>query len=336
MTPDRNALIDGFLTKAGWDKTTRLDLAGDASMRSYQRLHDPSGKTAILMDAAPETNGDIRTFVAIARHLTGIGLSAPRIYDEDNANGFLLLEDLGDDLFARVIPKDPQTERPLYQAATDVLAALHRETAPTLTVFGSGLMAEQANLVFETWVKIAAGPSDPGLSDAFRVRFRALLEQTTYGKRVMILRDYHAENLLWLPDRSGAARVGLLDFQDAMLAHPAYDLVSLLQDVRRDVPVTIEEEMIARYIQQTGQDDHRFRVAYAVLGTQRALRILAVFARLAHTLHKPFYATLIPRTWANLTRGLNHPALASIAPMLMETLPPPTTANLQTLTRHER
>jgi aminoglycoside/choline kinase family phosphotransferase len=148
----------------------------------------------------------------------------------------------------------------------------------------------------------------------------------------MILRDYHAENLLWLPQRSGLARVGLIDFQDAMLAHPAYDLVSLLQDVRRDVPAETEAAMIAHFIHHSGAQDAQFRTAYAVLAVQRNLRILAVFARLVTNMGKPHYAKMIPRTWGHVMRGLSHPALSSIAPLLIETLPEPTSANLQKLT----
>ena len=332
MPPERSILATAFLTGAGWGAARRSNLAGDASMRRYERLCDPTGRTAVLMDAPPDTNAGITPFVTIARHLQKAGLSAPHIYAEDTANGFLLLEDLGDDLFARVIPAAPRLEQILYKAATDVLVVLHRVKPLALTRFGPELMAQQASLVFETWVKTTAGPFDTGISNGFCSRFQELLHQTTLGDQVMILRDYHAENLLWLPQRVGVARVGLLDFQDAMLAHPAYDLVSLLQDVRRDVPSDIEQAMITHYIEQTGQDESGFRTAYAVLGVQRNLRILAVFARLASDLGKPFYATLIPRTFAHLMRGLEHPSLAPVAPILTDILPRPTAANLQKLT----
>lgn len=332
MTPERNALANIFLTDAGWGTADRIDLAGDASMRRYERLVDPqTGKTAILMDAPPETNGDVTQFVRIAHHLTGIGLSAPQIISTDITNGFLLLEDLGDDLFARAIPAAPHQESALYEAATEVLITLHGADTLPLTSFGPALMAEQASLVFETWVQPLSGQIRTGGADRFADQFVDILHQTTQAAQVMILRDYHAENLLWLPDRSGVARVGLLDFQDAMLSHPAYDLVSLLQDVRRDVPVEIEQAMVTHYINRTGQNDHAFRTAYAVLGVQRNLRILAVFSRLATSLGKPFYATLIPRTWGHVVRGLDHPALAPIAAMLIDTLPQPTPANLQKL-----
>ena len=331
MTANRSALTDSFLARSGWGDATRRDLAGDASMRRYVRLCNPSGEVAIVMDAPPGSNADIRPFVIIARHLKDCGLSAPRIYVQDAPNGFLLLEDLGDDLFARVLLDTPDLESPLYQTATDVLIDLPRTKAPPLTWFSPQMMAEQATLVFDAWVDPIAGPCKPDLPVQFRDRFRDLLQQKTQGDPVMILRDYHAENLLWLPERSGLARVGLLDFQDAMLAHPAYDLVSLLQDVRRDVSASVEAAMITRYIDKTGQVDDDFCAAYAVLGVQRNLRIFAVFARLVGTLGKPYYATLMHRPWAHLMRGLDHPALSPISAMLRDALPHPTAANLQKL-----
>lgn len=332
MTPDRNALIVAFLRQTGWDSATRTDLAPDASMRRYERLCTQTGETVILMDAPPDTNPDIRPFTMIARYLSGIGLSAPQIIGEDYSNGFLLLEDLGDDLFAKLVPEKPQSETDLYRAAIDTLIALHREKPPGLVHFGPELMSEQASLVFETWVQALNGPAPGDIVKEFTISFHTLLEQTTQGEPVMILRDFHAENLLWLPDRIGVARVGLLDFQDAMLAHPAYDLVSLLQDVRRDVPAKLEQEMITYYMSQTNQNDATFRDAYAVLGVQRNLRILAIFARLASTLGKPKYAQLIPRTWGHLMRGLEHPSLTPISVSLIDILPRPTKANLQKLT----
>ncbi len=300
-------------------------------MRRYERLGMADAKSAVLMDAPPDTNESVRPFADMSRYLRGIGLSAPRIISGDYSNGFLLLEDLGDDLFARVATRSPDLEPALYKSATDVLIALHRAKPPELKHFDPRMMAAQANLVFETWVQALNGPPDTKVADGFRSRFQDLLHNTTQGEPVIILRDYHAENLLWLAQRRGVARVGLLDFQDAMLAHPAYDLVSLLQDVRRDVPAALERDMIAYYIDRTGQDDHRFRAAYTVLGVQRNLRILAVFARLAGRAGKSSYATLIPRTWGHLMRGLDQPPLAPVGAVLKSLLPRPTRENLQRL-----
>ena len=165
----------------------------------------------------------------------------------------------------------------------------------------------------------------------FEHRFADILHQETSGTRVVVLRDYHAENLIWLPDRDGIQRVGLLDFQSAMLCHPAYDLMSLLQDVRRTVPAGIEMRMIDRYIAASGVDGHDFRTAYSVLGAQRNLRILGGFARLATDYGKPQYIDLIPAVWSHLMRDLEHPALIAIADLVRSALPEPTPENLDRL-----
>jgi len=148
---------------------------------------------------------------------------------------------------------------------------------------------------------------------------------------VLIQRDFHAENLLWLPNRTGVQRVGLLDFQDARTGHPAYDLVSLLKDARRDVPAKVERAMIARYVQNTNSDPRAFDAAYQLLGVQRNLRILGVFARLSLHFNKPHYVDLIPRTWAHLMQGLSHPALKKLRDQVLKDLPPPTPENLTVL-----
>ena len=332
MMPDRTALTADFLSRTVWGNAQRTNLAGDASNRKYERLKDPqSGKTAVLMDAPPDSGENIRPFVRIATHLRSLGLSAPEIYAQDEVLGFLILEDLGDDLFARAIPSSPNLELPLYTAATDILISLRHTPCPDLVAYDPPLMAQQASLLFDTYLGRLTGLPQTEVSALFQARFQDILHQTIQGPLVMMLRDYHAENLLWLPDREGLARVGLLDFQDAMLAHPAYDLVSLLQDARRDVPAVVEQKMIAHYIDQTGTDDHAFRTAYAVLGLQRNLRIIGVFARLVVTRGKPAYSRLIPRVWAHLLRDLDHPALAPVGNMLIRTLPAPTNTNLQKL-----
>ncbi|TDK44462.1 aminoglycoside phosphotransferase family protein [Antarcticimicrobium luteum] len=322
---DRATLAESFLATTDWSRAPRAPLAGDASNRRYERLSDPAtGRTAVLMDAPPEKGEDVRPFTAIARFLRDQGLSAPEIYAEDAETGFLLLEDLGDALFARVLAADPKPERQLYEAATHVLIALHEATPPALAAYDPPLMAGLAGLAFTKYRAGILGDDGGEAHQRFLLRFEDILRATTSGKQVVILRDYHAENLIWLPDRNGPARVGLLDFQDAMLGHPAYDLVSLLQDIRRDVPAGIEIAMTDLYISAAGVDDHIFRTAYAVLGAQRNLRILGVFARLATDYGKPQYVDLIPAVWAHLTRDLDHPALAPVADLLLGALPAPT------------
>lgn len=329
---DRNTLIEAFLDKTVWAQAVRKPLAGDASARSYMRLTDPNtGKTAVLMNAPPEQGEDIQPFVQISAHLRNVGLSAPEIYAEDPENGFLLLEDLGDALFARVVQTSPDLEQELYESATDVLIALHQADRPTLDPYSPRIMADVASLAFSKYADGISGSSDSATQGRFTDRFEDILRQTTQESQVLIQRDYHAENLLWLPDRSGIERVGLLDFQDAMSGHIAYDLVSLLQDARRDVPAGIELAMIKRYVELTGQDDHAFRTAYTVLGVQRNLRIIGVFARLGTEYGKPHYVDLIPRVWAHLIRDLEHPALAPVADLVTSVLPEPSTENLQKL-----
>ena len=327
---DRNTLADGFVSNTEWSGARRMPLAGDASNRRYERLH-LNGKTAVLMDAPPDKDEDIRPFVRIARHLSALELSAPEILAQDPDHGFLLLEDLGDDLFARVIPREPTLELPLYEAATDVLVHLHKAPPPEgLRPYDPPVMLEMAALAWRWYLGGALG-EDAASGQAFRAAFAPILHRYASDTPVLIQRDYHAENLLWLPDRTGPARVGLLDFQDAMAGHPAYDLVSVLQDARRDVPPAIEEAMIARYIAAAGQAGDTFRAAYAVLGTQRNLRILGVFGRLCMMSGKPHYVDFIPRVWDLLLRDLAHPALTPVAGLITGALPVPTPDILQRL-----
>ncbi|PTW50560.1 aminoglycoside phosphotransferase family protein [Rhodovulum kholense] len=318
----RDTACADFLARTGWAEARRAPLAGDASNRRYERLTRGT-ETAVLMDADPARGEDVRPFIAIARHLTWLGLSAPAILAEDAAQGFLLLEDLGDALFARVLAKDPGPEDTLYAAATDLLADLHRAAPPAgLAAYDAETMADLACLPFQWYLTGLGRPATEADIAAFRATIRTLLESTA-PPSVLILRDYHAENLIWLPDRSGAARVGLLDFQDARVGHPAYDLVSLLEDARRDVPSALQARMRARYVSRTGSDPDAFARAYALTGAQRNLRILGVFARLCLRDGKPGYLRLMPRVWAHLMTDLDHPALAELRDRTLQLLPPP-------------
>lgn len=329
---NRAVLAEALIAQTPWSKAHREPLAGDASNRRYERLTDPAtGKTAVLMDSPPGQAEPVEAFVRMANHLRSIGLSAPQIYAEDTHYGFLLLEDLGDDLFARVLVKHPDMERELYEAATDVLIALHEAPTLSLQSYGPALMTELAALSFTKYAQGVLGDYDRDAQDRFEHRFADILHQETSGTKIVVQRDYHAENLIWLPDRQGVARVGLLDFQTAMLGHPAYDLVSLLQDVRREVSPGTEMRMVSHYIAATGVNDHDFRSAYAVLGAQRNLRILGVFARLATEYGKPHYVDLIPAAWDHLMRDLDHPALVNVAGLLRAALPAPTPENLNRL-----
>lgn len=322
---DRKHLSQQFLDQAGWGDAERRFLAGDASDRSYDRLRRGS-ETAVLMDAPPGKGDDPASFLAIAGHLLGLGLSAPRCLAQDLTHGFLLLEDLGDGLFARLIEADPSREPELYSAATDVLVTLQQATAPSgVQDLTAADWAEAACMVLD-WYRFAitGERADP---KAFLACLTELLQRHADGPRVLILRDYHAENLLWLPDRTGAARVGLLDFQLAQMGQPGYDLVSLLQDARRDVSAETEAAMIRHFREMTGMGPE-FSESYAVLGAQRALRILGIFARLCLSGGKPGYLPLMPRVWGQLQRNLSHPTLLPLRRICETLLPPPSPENL--------
>lgn len=327
MTQDpRIALSDAFVMRAGWGAAERQFLAGDASARSYDRLIGRNG-TAVLMDAPPHKGEDIRPFVLMARHLSAMGLSAPEIYAEDAQNGFLLLEDLGDDLFARVMAADPATQSPLYQAAVETLAHLQNAPAPAgLPDHSPGFMADAASLAIRWYAYAVTGTrQDPNaLRDAMA---RAMARHCTKPP-TLVLRDFHAENLLWLPKRSGLARVGLLDFQMGSLGQPEYDLISLLQDARREVPRDLADQMIAHFATITGSDPAQTATACAVLGAQRGLRILGGFTRLSLHFGKPGYVRLIPRVWDHVLTCLANPALTELRAVCAD-LPPPTPEALQ-------
>ena len=323
---DRFALSQVFLDAAGWGGAVRSPLAGDASDRRYDRL-TMGGTSAVLMDAPPGKGDDPAVFVSVAGHLRRLGLSAPAVLAQDLTAGFLLLEDLGDRLFAREVARDRSLEVPLYTAATDILVHLQAaQPAPGLPDLSATDWAKAAGFALH-WYRFAITGDHADPSD-FVATLAGLIDTYANGKRVMILRDYHAENLLWLPDRAGLARVGLLDFQLAQLGQPGYDLVSLLQDARRDVTAGAEAQMCHAMILATGADADAFHRGYAVLGAQRALRILGVFARLCLVGGKPQYLAQVPRVWGQLQRNLAHPALAPMARICANLLPEPTPENL--------
>lgn len=325
---DRHRLSQDFLSGAGWAAADRGFLAGDASDRSYDRLR-MGDKTAVLMDAPPGKGDDPAVFLQVAQHLLGLGLSAPRCLAQNLEHGFLLLEDLGDGIFAKLIAGDPALEIPLYQGATDVLLTLQAaRPMPGLPDLTAADWANAACFALDWYRHAITG--DTGDVARFRATLQDLILTHADGPRVMILRDYHAENLLWLPDRTGVARIGVLDFQLGQMGQPGYDLVSLLQDARRDVSHETMAAMIRRFKDATGADA-RFDSAYAVLGAQRALRILGIFARLCVVAGKPGYLRLIPRVWGQLQMNLSHPVNAPLAKICAALLPPPTAENLASI-----
>ncbi|MEM1075486.1 MAG: phosphotransferase [Pseudomonadota bacterium] len=316
--------IRSFLTTAHWAHATRAPLAGDASNRRYERLQLADDRRAVLMDAPPDTGEDIGPFIKIAQFLTQAGLSAPKVFEQDSAKGFLLIEDLGDRLFSTEIAGAPECEPDLYAAAIDVLTALHKTNAPHLAFYDAQTTVPLAALAFDWYQSGTLGTVSHTTRQQFSKALENSLSPFDNSLDVLIQRDYHAENLLWLPERSGVARVGLLDFQDAMIGHRSYDLVSVLQDARRDVPLTVEAQMKSRFIAQNQLDAASFETAYAAFGLQRNLRILGVFARLCMRDGKAQYIDFIPRVWGFIERNLSHASLIHLAPLVLGALPAPT------------
>lgn len=328
---DRLELARDFVGATDWAGAKVAPLAGDASNRTYRRLTRGAGDTAVLMDAPPERGEDVRPFVRIARFLCDQGLSAPQILAADEDRGFLLLEDLGDDLYARVLDRDPGRETALYAVATDALADLHR-VAPLdgVPTYSLNVMPDLAALTYDWYISYLGGNPD-AKREVFLAEMSRLIAAHAADVDVLVQRDYHAENLLWLPGRDGVARVGLLDFQDGARGHRAYDLVSVLQDARRDVSPDVEAAMIDRYVTATGVDRDAFVTAYHVLGAQRNLRIIGLFVRLGMRNAKVHYLDLIPRVHGLLLRDLAHPALTRLREIVLPVLPDPTPANLTRL-----
>lgn len=340
--PDlRAAARAAFLDGTGWRGAAVAPLAGDASPRRYFRLRGGPAP-AVLMDADPATGEDVRPFAALTALLRGLGLAAPEIHAADAAQGFLLLEDLGDALYARVCAAEPAAERALYEAAVDLLAALHAAPppaeAPGLPAFGlpavpippydGAALLEEARLAVDWWAPLAGAPVPPeGLAE-FDAALLAACAPVSAARSALVLRDYHAENLLWLPHRAGHARVGLLDYQDALRGHPAYDLISLTEDARRDLAPGLAAHLLARYAAAAGADPEALALAAAVLAAQRNLKIVGIFARLCRRDGKPRYLGLIPRVWAHLRRDLGHPALAPLRAVVDRWVPVPDPAAL--------
>ncbi|WP_230481844.1 aminoglycoside phosphotransferase family protein [Sphingomonas sp. Leaf21] len=311
MTPPADA--PAFLTTLGWDGAVIAPLAGDASFRRYFRV-TLGMRRAVLMDAPPP-HEDPRPFIAIARWLVGRGFAAPAILGADEVRGLVLIEDFGDDRMREAIEADPDATVRLYSDAVDLLAELRRHAPENLAPYDEAVLHREAGL-FPEWYCPALG-LDVDVQ-GYRAAWERVFAHTLTDTPVTVLRDYHVENLMLVgPKRT----LGLLDFQDALAGHPAYDLVSLLQDARRDVEPSIEEAMLDRYLRTTGEGD-AFLNAYHVLGAQRNAKILGIFTRLWKRDGKPRYAALCPRVWAYLERDLSQPVLAPVAEWFDANVPP--------------
>jgi hypothetical protein len=304
------AAAPDFLAKHGWEGADIRPLAGDASFRRYFRVHRADGVTAVLMDAPPDKE-DIGPFLSVAGHLLDRGFAPPRPLAVDRAEGLLLLEDFGDDRVGPLLQREPGREREIYQGAVDILARIAAQPAPEdIPPYDDEAMTREVALFTEYYAPALGLAVDEGSYLAAWRQVWGDVARVAAENPVMVLRDYHADNLMVLPERD---QLGLLDFQDALAGHAAYDLVSLLQDARRDVAPALEEEMIARYVEAANVTDAElFRAHYEILGAQRNTKILGIFTRLWKRDGKAHYLPLQPRVWGYLERNLAHRALGPV------------------------
>jgi len=298
--------VDAFLTRAGWGDAQIEPLAGDASFRRYFRIRKGE-KSAMLMDAPPP-NEDPAPFLRAAKWLDANSMRAPYILAEDAPRGLVLLEDFGEVRMRDYLDEWPDDETAIYKTAVEALTELHRLPPGPFLDYSMSEYQREVRLLVD-WYCPAQNLAVDGKSyaAAWEAALSPMLPRQRPG--VVVLRDYHAENIMLL---GSLQKQGLLDFQDALVGHPAYDLVSLLQDARRDVSPHLEAAMFDHYVQQTGVGED-FLADYARLGAQRNAKIVGIFVRLWKRDGKPRYLDLIPRVWAHLERDLAHPALAPVA-----------------------
>jgi len=327
MTHNWDPQVQSFLESYGWINSQNETLATDASLRQYFRLKQGS-KSVVLMDARSASQQETRRFCDIADLLEKHGLHPPEIFARNTDIGLLLLEDFGDDLFARIIERDPTKIRPLYKTSLEMLLHLRRVPLPEwMTQPCSKDLAQSISPFFDYYL------DNDAMKNGVRQTITKSLEHSLIvldnGPRVVALRDCHAENLMQISGKFGLDAVGLLDFQDAFSCHPAYDLVSLLQDARRDVPADIEQEMLDYYLSQSQDDPEQFLMSYRMLGLQRNLRILGIFSALAIQKGKVRYLDLQPRVSAYVLRNLAYPVFDSLRPDLLPLLTDLTAQALQ-------
>ena len=304
-----------FLHQHGWGDAQLSPVAGDASFRRYFRVRE-GDRRAILMDAPPP-HEDSRPFIHIAEYLKNSGFAAPEIFARDLESGLVLLEDFGDQRMREHLDYHPEDEDAIYRQAVDLLRDLHKVPAASIAPYDEAQYLREAHLLTEWYCPAQQLDVDAKSFDAI---WRTLLEPVIAAQHppVTVMRDYHAENIMLLENGG----FGLLDFQDALVGHPGYDLVSMLQDARRDVSDDVEEKMLAYYLSGHSQKEaEEFRSQYAILGAQRNTKIIGIFTRLSVRDGKQRYLDFMPRMWRLLEKDLQHPALAPMAHWFDENIP---------------
>jgi aminoglycoside/choline kinase family phosphotransferase len=349
MQSERSDAIAEFLKRAGWGAATLTPLTGDASTRRYLRAA-MDGRIAMLMDQPPgaETppcppdaseeerralgynaiarlaGADCGRFIAVDEYLRARGLSAPEIFAAEPEHGFILMEDLGDSVYGPMIEQGAD-EAALYKGAVEALARLHLERAPAaltaqkpLYAYDEVALLAEIDLLPQWFFPVGLGRAAAEDEAAeHRALWRAALAPALAREHVIVLRDYHSPNLLWLPERPAPQHVGIIDFQDAVSGTRSYDLISLTEDARRDVAPELAEALTRHYLSEMAGlglvlDEEAHRAEMAVIAAQRNAKIVGIFARLYKRDHKPRYLSHLPRVWGYLNRDLAHPALAPL------------------------
>lgn len=305
-------------------------ITSDASNRKYLRL-TKGNKTVILMDSNPKKNEPINNFIYFTNFLRKHHFSAPKIYDLDIPNGLLLLEDLGARNFADILKVKPKVETNIYKEAVNQLIMIQsKETPKQAKPYSTEILIEEA-LLFTEWYLGETNSSR--LSTQFTSLLTPLLKKIDQTKPTLVLRDFHAENLIWMNSRKNFKRVGLLDYQDALIGHPAYDIASLLKDARRDVSIEVRDIMTNHYLEKTKHNKDLFLRDYSILSAQRNLKIIGIFSRLSIRDKKKNYVKLIPRVWKNLENDFMHPDLKNLSKFINAVAPYPNVKILKNLSQ---
>jgi aminoglycoside/choline kinase family phosphotransferase len=305
-------------------------ITSDASNRKYLRL-TKGNKTVILMDSNPKKNEPVNNFIYFTNFLRKHHFSAPKIYDSDIPNGLLLLEDLGARNFADILKVKPKVETNIYKEAVNQLIMIQsKETPKQAKPYSTEILIEEA-LLFTEWYLGETNSSR--LSTQFTSLLTPLLKKIDQTKPTLVLRDFHAENLIWMNSRKNFKRVGLLDYQDALIGHPAYDMASLLKDARRDVSIEVRDIMTNHYLEKTKHNKDLFLRDYSILSAQRNLKIIGIFSRLSIRDKKKNYVKLIPRVWKNLENDFMHPDLKNLSKFINAVAPYPNVKILKNLSQ---